>query len=557
MTSLRPRPKLPAMQRPLRTAFVAAALAALVTVPGLGNGTLWDNSETAYGEVAREILLTHDWVVLHFNGSPWFIQPPLYFWLAAICARIFGISSFALRLPSAFATIAMGGMTAYAAARQAGARAGLYAGAILSTSLMQAIVGRMAIMDALLNLAVAFTIFWWFRALQSGRDRYFVYGSIAAGLGFLAKGPVAPVIALLVIVPYYFWERRASNAHVPSWRGWAAGAGFFIAIVAPWFGALVAATGARSVMVLIGHYTVGRYTGTIENQSGPLWYYIPVFILGFFPWVAFLPSAIAFAVAAVRRNSQPPGDPAMNQTLRLALVWTVMPFLFFSFARTKLPNYVALEFPALAVLVALYFDDAVERLRSRSALISMATVPVFIALLAFAIVVFSRDNRLGAGLHGFAVDAAGMGAAVFVGSVSGYFALLAGRRARPAAPYLLAVSMVFAIGFLALLALPETERFKPIPHLARIIESQRRPGDTVASLDVAGGNALIFYTRPPVRTLGKGGKDRRIICGSSRTWLVDRSGVPPPQYARPPELIARYDKDDLYLYLQGDCGKGS
>src|SRR5579884_2651952 len=108
MTSLRPCPKLPAVPKTLRAGLIGAAIAALVTIPGLGSGTLWDNSETAYGEVAREILLTHDWIVMHLNGAPWFVQPPLYFWIAAICVKVFGLTSFALRLPSALATILLG-----------------------------------------------------------------------------------------------------------------------------------------------------------------------------------------------------------------------------------------------------------------------------------------------------------------------------------------------------------------------------------------------------------------------------------------------------------------
>ena len=78
-----------------------------ITLPGLGIGTLWDNSETAYGEVAREILLTHDWVVMHLNGAAWFVQPPLYFWIAAIFCKAFGLTSLAFRLPAALATILM------------------------------------------------------------------------------------------------------------------------------------------------------------------------------------------------------------------------------------------------------------------------------------------------------------------------------------------------------------------------------------------------------------------------------------------------------------------
>ncbi len=541
------------MRSPLRAALIAAGIAALVTIPGLGSGTLWDNSETAYGEVAREILLTRSWVVMHLNGVPWFVQPPLYFWIAAICAKLLGVTSFALRLPSALATVAMGGMTAYAVTRQAGTRAGLYAGVVLSTCLMQAIVGRLAIMDALLDLAVAFAVFWWFRSVQTGRDRYLLYGSIAAALGFLAKGPVAPVVALLVILPYYFWERRAGSAHAPSWRGWAGGIALFVAIVAPWFAALASASGAHSIFELIGHYTFGRYTQTIENQSGPIWYYVPVIILGFFPWIAFLPSAIALGIDRLRRRALSLDEQNAQQIVRLALVWIVMPLLFFSFAKTKLPNYIALELPAMAVLVAVYFDAAVQRARSRSALISTAAVPAFILLLGIAIVWFSHDNRLTGDLHTVAINLIYVGGAVFVGSIVAFFALLAPARARAGAPYVLGFAMVLAVAFLALLALPQAERFKPVPHLAKIINVNRRPGDAVAILNVSGGNALLFYTRPQVHVLRGGHGDRGVICSSARTWLVGPRRGDVPAFGDAPKVVAHWGKDSLYLYDGASC----
>ena len=540
------------MQKPWRAALIGAAAGALVTVPGLGSGTLWDNSETAYGEVAREILLSHDWVVMHLNGAPWFVQPPLYFWIAAICAKIFGIGSFALRLPSALATMAMGGMTAYAVSRQAGTRAGIYSSVILSTCLMQAIVGRLAIMDALLDLAIAFTIFWWFRSVQTGRDRYFVYGWIAAAFGFLAKGPVAPVVAVIVIVPYALWELRASRAHLPSWRGWLGGIALFLAIVAPWFGELIARTGAHSVGELIGHYTFGRYTGTIENQSGPIWYYIPVLILGFFPWIAFLPPGLAFAAAALRRP--PAGEARRNaqQMIRLSLVWAAVPFVFFSLARTKLPNYIALEFPALAVLVALYIDDAVSRARSRSIVWSTAAVPATIVLLAIAIVMFSRDNRLTGDLHGAATIVSYIGAVIVAGSLLA-FTMLSIQSARALAPYALAASMVAAVGLIALLALPAAEQFKPIPHLAQIIERDRRPGDAIAIGEVAGGNALVFYTSPGVYTLRAPYGPGSILCSAPRTWLVAARNSATPAFGREVRLVSAWGKTGLFIYEGTQC----
>jgi 4-amino-4-deoxy-L-arabinose transferase-like glycosyltransferase len=540
--------------------LIGAVVAALITLPGLGVGTLWDNSETAYGEVAREILLTHDWVVMHLNGVPYFIQPPLYFWLGAAFAILLGPTAFALRLPSALATIALGAFTGYAVARQAGTRVGVYAAVILSTCLMQAVIGRLAIMDALLDLTVAMTIFWWFRGLETGRGRYVVSGWIAAGAGFLAKGLVAPVVALLVIVPFYLWNCRSEPMRPLRARAWICGAAVFLAIVLPWPIALVAHYHLFPLEKLIGEYTVGRYTGIVENQSGPVWYYVPVIILGYFPWIAFLPMAIVYGI---RQLQGIPQDPQSARLVRVAFTWIVTPFLFFSFAETKLPNYVALEFPALALITALYFEGVVRKGGSRSAVISAATVPVTIGALAFAIWLFTRNNQLTAEVARAVPPLVGMAAAIFAGS---FLTALLVARAKTArvAPYALAASALIAVDLIAARVLPHAEAYKPVPRLAAIIERERKPGDAVAIQSVSGGNALLFYTHPVVRVLASpdqadpqsdGVDPRAFICGATRAWVI----VPAepsqfdPSYGRDRHVVAADRKAALLLYYGPPC----
>ncbi|HEY2475358.1 MAG TPA: glycosyltransferase family 39 protein [Candidatus Cybelea sp.] len=545
----------------VRAAVVGAVVAALVTLPGLGVGTLWDNSETAYGEVAREILLTHDWVIMHLNNVPYFVQPPLYFWLGAAFSLLAGPTTLALRFPSALATIVLCAFTGYAVARQAGARVGVYAAVILATSLMQAVIGRLAIMDALLDLAVAMTIFWWFRALESGRDRYAILGWIAAGFGFLAKGLVAPVVALLVIVPFFFWNRRIEPTHVPSPRAWIVGLVAFFAIAAPWPIALAAHYHLFPLEKLIGEYTIGRYTGVVENQAGPIWYYIPVIILGFFPWIAFLPMAIAYGVRGLRAGALE--SPQTARLVRLAFCWIGMPLLFFSFARTKLPNYVALQFPALALLTALYFEAVVRRGGTRSAVISAATVPITIGALAFALWLFTRNNRLTAEIALAVPPLLAMATAIFAGSLLTAF-LVARRGTVHFAPYALALAAIVATDVLAVTVLPHAEAFKPVPRLAAVIQRERRPGDVVAIQGVSGGNALLFYTRPVVVALAQptdgdpqsdGIEPRSVICTATRAWvIVPASGAAQdPTYGRVRRLVAVDHKAALILYQGRPC----
>jgi 4-amino-4-deoxy-L-arabinose transferase-like glycosyltransferase len=543
------------VDRPALAAFVGGAVAALVTLPGLGVGSLWDNSETAYGEVAREILTGHDWVVLHFNTVPYFVQPPLYFWLGAFFALLFGLTSFALRLPSALATIALAAMTGYAVARQAGTRVGIYASVILSSCLMIAVIGRLAIMDAILDLTVATAIFWWFRGLETGRDRYAVYGWIAAGFGFLAKGLVAPVLALMVIVPFFVWNYRHEPTALPSRRAWILGLLAFFAIVIPWPLALVSQFGFFPLEKLFGHYTIGRYTGVIENQSGPIYYYVPVLLLGFFPWSAFLPMAVVYGIRQLRALPQ---DPHLARLVRLGFTWIAVPLVFFSLARTKLPNYIALEFPALALLTALYFEAVVHRGGTRSAVISAFFVPLTIGALALAIAIFMRNNELDATVSQVVPGLGAMGAVILAGSL--FTAMLVARSASVGlAPYALAITMLIAVDVLALVVLPHTEAYKPIPRLAAIINRERRPFDKVAIQSTSGGNALLFYTRPGVVVLAPpsggdsetDGIDPRVaICGARRTWVIAPKKRPQydPTYGRRRRLIATDMNAALFLY---------
>ncbi len=538
-----------------RAALVGALVAALATLPALGAGTLWDNSETAYGEVAREILLTHDWVVLHLNGMPWFVQPPLYFWIAALFARTFGVSEFALRLPSALATIAMAAALGYAVARVATPRAALLASVVLSTSLMQAVVGRLAIMDALLDLAVAVAILAWFGALRTDNAGWWYVGWVALALGTLAKGPVAPAVALMVVVPWALWERTAGGrVALPGGRRSALGAALFALLVLPWALALARAAGPVAFGELVGHYTVGRYLGTIENQSGPIWYYLPVVILGFFPWFAFLVPALLEGWRDARAGRE-------GSVARLALVWAIVPFVFFSLAKTKLPNYIALELPAFAILVAVWFDRIADRRDRRAALAWTAVVPVTIVGLGFAMSAFSHDNRLSADLAQIRSDFIALGVAILLGSVA-CFGLLLSRGWAWAGPFVLggasvAVMLIIAFGE------PLVERFKPIPPLAAVIDRDLRAGDLVAVQGVSGGNALTFYTHPRVAALDGPGETpsdpstdpRRAICAAERAFVIasKKRPDPDPTYGRERRVLATSNNDVLFLYDGPPC----
>jgi 4-amino-4-deoxy-L-arabinose transferase-like glycosyltransferase len=509
---------------PVRAAVLGALFAALVTLPGLGNGTLWDNSETVYGEVAREIVLSHDWVVMHLNAQPWFVQPPLYFWIAAAFAKLAGATPFAMRLPSALATIAMAAAVGYATARKAGARAGTLAAIVLSTCLMQAVVGRLAIMDALLDLCVTVAILLWYFALGPDpaepspvrRSTAFVLGAVALALGTLAKGPVAPVIVVLVVGVWAIWEWRSGTRIVPPARGaLAAALVVCVALVLPWFLLVTQRAGPQAIGELIGHYTVGRFTGVIENQHGPWFYYLPVLLIGFFPWIAFLPVGLWRAAGEARRRD--------GSFARLAIAWAIVPLVFFSCAQTKLPNYIALLLPALAMLVGMWFDRLTRGLDRRAGLISAAAIPLLVVALAIAVVQFARANQLNIETVAIARQFAGLGIGMLAGSLLTIVAL-AWPRVTASTPYVLAATTAALLLFIAFVSEPAAEPFKPIPYFARIINAERGPHSTVAVRNASGSYALMFDTVPGVATIdGDRAAFVGLICPQADVFLVTRA----------------------------------
>jgi 4-amino-4-deoxy-L-arabinose transferase-like glycosyltransferase len=206
-----------------------------------------------------------------------------------------------------------------------------------------------------------------------------------------------------------------------------------------------------------------------------------------------LPVGFARAIARAAR--------ADGSFARLAVVWAIVPLVFFSFAQTKLPNYIALEFTALAIVVALWFEQIDAGADTRAATISAAVVPFTVGAIGFAVAVFGRNNKLP--IAELAPQLLTLGIGMIVGSLATVAAIV---RApwRPVAPYVLGLTSLVLVSFIAFVAEPLAEQFKPIPHFAAIIERDRAPGDIVAIRGVSGYNALVFYTEPGVKNVDAG-----------------------------------------------------
>jgi 4-amino-4-deoxy-L-arabinose transferase-like glycosyltransferase len=366
---------------PSRTIWIVLGLtllSATLFFYRLGSFTLTDVDEGVFAEATQEMVDTGDWITPHYDGMNRYDKPILFYWMMGLAYAVFGVNEFAARFFSALLGVGLVLITFLFAKRFGGIKLGLVSALMLATSLEMVMLAHAALTDMTLTFFITSALYAFFLAFEAqdpvqSRSWYLTSGA-AMGLAVLTKGPVGIAIPMLIILPFLFAVGRWRKV-VTFKRLLEIGAVFFL-IAAPWYLLELSINGREFVEAFFLKHNIGRYTGVISGHSGPWFYYLIVLLIGFFPWVSFLPAAIMAQVpsrlSALRSVS---AHPAAAQPIQegkdgpirgirsssdslgfFLLVWFAVVFLFFSFARTKLPNYVAPLFPAVAILVGKWLN---------------------------------------------------------------------------------------------------------------------------------------------------------------------------------------------------------
>ncbi|MCJ7751790.1 MAG: glycosyltransferase family 39 protein, partial [Armatimonadetes bacterium] len=354
---------------------------AILFLGGLGWLPLFGRDEALYAEAAREMLAGGDWITPYVNGVFFFEKPPLYYWLAGISYSVFGVSPFAARLPAALMAILTIAVTARLAARVWGPRAGLLAGLALATSLQMIMIGRMGILDVPLTCLIALALLAYAQWRRHGGLLAAVAFGTLVGLAMLLKGMaggLAPAVAVVHALAYRRGPRRISVGSV------LLAAAAFAVVAAPWFAAIIARHGDTFIDIFIKQQHGQRVTHQMQSHGGPVFYYLALIAISFFPWVVFLPAGI---------RHREPHDEQKSFWRSLLVVWIAVVLIPFSLVSTKLPGYVTPLFPAMAVLVGVELDRRLTEARRTPWAAALAGALLFGAI--FALLPLAGD-RLGA-----------------------------------------------------------------------------------------------------------------------------------------------------------------
>jgi 4-amino-4-deoxy-L-arabinose transferase-like glycosyltransferase len=322
-----------------RNAFlVLLVLVAINMFFGIGSIPLTDPDEPAYAETAREMIAFHDYVSPRIFNEYWYDKPPMYYWLVAGAYQVFGINEFAARFPAALMGLLSVLAVYFSATKLFNERAGFWSGIVLGTCINMFYMGKAGVTDTTL-------LFFMTAALLSFLHEQYWAMYICMGLATLTKGPIGIVFpGAIIFLTLLCWGdlRRLLKMHIIP------GIILCMVIVTPWYYHMYQLHGMEFINTFLGFHNLTRFT-TPEHPTRVLWYYyLPVMVLGIFPWTGILIQSIKSTITDSRSSDL--------RNLIFMQVWWIFVLVFFTISKTKLVSYILPMFPALAIMIGWNID---------------------------------------------------------------------------------------------------------------------------------------------------------------------------------------------------------
>ncbi|WP_252018291.1 glycosyltransferase family 39 protein [Vibrio sp. SCSIO 43136] len=330
--------------------FAIAILLRLIT---LGLYPLMDTTEARYGEMARIMWETGNWLTpMTDYDVPFWGKPPMFTWLSAAGIQLMGLSEFAVRMPHWLIGVVTIGICAYFAKR-VGINP-LVSSVVIATTAVFSISAGAVMTDMAMTVSLAFALVGFYLCWQ-GDQKWGYIGFIALGFALLSKGPVTIVIFGLAAFPFLVIQHGLIGAFRELWQRFPLikGLALMSIVAVPWYIMAERATPGFLDYFIIGeHYlrfTVPGWDGDLygnahDEPRGIIWWF----------WIqAAAPWSISLILMSWTRRTQIKEFNAANPGLLSFLVcWMISPMILFTFAGNILPAYVLPGTPAVGLLMA-------------------------------------------------------------------------------------------------------------------------------------------------------------------------------------------------------------
>jgi len=317
-----------------------------------GSYPLFVPDEGRYSEVAREMLVMHDYITPRLNGIVFLDKPILYYWLQAIAMKLFGINEWALRFwPILFGIIGCW-ITYFTGYILFNRRTAIVSALILATSPLYFGAAHYANLDLEVAVLISSSLSCFIMATRLTKPRQrqvcFFLSCIFAGLAVLTKGLIGLVFPITIIGSWIVLSGQwRILKNLPLIRGIL----LFTTITLPWY-LLAQQANPEFFHFFFVTQQVTRFLSAADfNNKTAFWFYFPIVFAGFLPWSAFVIQAIVNSVTKLCKT------PRAHLVELFLLLWLCIIFTFFSIPHSKTVGYILPIFPALALLTGHFLDQ--------------------------------------------------------------------------------------------------------------------------------------------------------------------------------------------------------
>ncbi|HLY18756.1 MAG TPA: glycosyltransferase family 39 protein [Bryobacteraceae bacterium] len=357
---------------PRRYFWILAILCAILALAPLRTGDLTGYDDAQYAHIAKDILRTGDWLVLHSNGEPALENPPMLEWMEASLFAAFGFSDSLARLPAALCGFGTIILVYWLARKLTGDPAtAVIAMFVMATTLYFLKYMARGMTDVPFTFFALCAVCAW--SLTEDDPRWYLAVGACTALAQLTRSMMGLALPAVFVLHLIVTRRRppvryALPALMLAYLPLTAWYAYLIHSFGAWFLTVHSAWLRNEVYGGLAP-SWRRYTGAFE--------YAWMLARSYWPW---LPAMIAGIIAVIRGR---------DRRLWLLILWVAVVFALCAAARSRVLRYMLPAYPAFAILAALGLKQFVP-VRYLRAGLRVAT-PI-LALAVVAVAAFPRTH---------------------------------------------------------------------------------------------------------------------------------------------------------------------
>lgn len=298
-----------------------------------------------YASISLELTKSDNWLQILDRQEDYLDKPPLLFWLSAISFKLFGVGNWQYKLPSILMSLIGILSTFKLGERLYNQKIGHFAALIFGSCLASIMTNNDVKTDTILVASIVYSIWMLVSAIQTNKIKFFIGVGVGITVAMLTKGPIGLMMPLLAVGGHIILKNQWSK--ILNWK-WLLSILIVIISLIPMCIGLYDQHGNEGLKFYFWTQSFGRITGESEwNNNTTPFYFISVFLWAFIPWTLL---GLAGILSQLKLAFTKKDMVVEFYTISgIVLVWLAM-----SLSRFKLPHYIFVVFPLIAILTAKY-----------------------------------------------------------------------------------------------------------------------------------------------------------------------------------------------------------